>query len=214
MKLQAIYEAVFRQSTEQPGFYYQDLGKAMDSRAFRQLMVNLKNGLSYISKHRSGKQLVSQSIGRFDHQHSSMFHRDSAAAHSFLMLGYEPTQVDSRVYVADYSKFIESQEVSLETYFGGDQDVNIAENEELLISYTTVLTPFPKDHYRLLLLNNSKSFEEKTFGVFHRGEVSKKNNDEDRIINYMMLYLGDQSLEESQNSLIVEDFINTNKVNR
>ena len=154
-------------------------------------MVDLKNGLSEICSVHGQKKLIYQSIGRFNQQHSSRFHRDSAEEHTFLMLGYEPTIVPSKVYVADYTKYVESQDISLEAFFGGSNDVNTIDNDELLEPYMTELVPFPKNHYRLLLLNNSKSFQEKTFGVFHRGEILKKIASEDRIINYIMLALCD-----------------------
>ncbi len=213
-QLQAIYEAVFRSATTQPGFYYQDLGAQMDSKTFRQKMIALKVGLSEICTLRANKQLNFQGIGRFSHQQSSRFHRDSAEAHSFLMLGYEPTQVDSKVYVADYTKYIEDQNMSLADYFGGDQDVNIANSEQLLAPYITELAPFPKDHYRLLLANNSKSFEEKTFGVFHRGEVPQAIEGADRVLNYMTLHLCDQGVEDQYDAQTIADFIHTKQVNR
>ncbi|OJJ21136.1 hypothetical protein BKI52_11245 [marine bacterium AO1-C] len=213
-QLQTIYDAVFRDSTDQPGFYFQDFGSELDSSTFRQKMIALKEGLSNICTLRSNKRLNFQGMGRFNHQHSSRFHRDSAEPHSFLMLGYEPTQVESNVYVADYTKYIEEHRTSLEAYFGGSQDVNTANDEELLAPYITQLAPFPKNHYRLLLVNNSKSFTEKTLGVFHRGEVLQLVEGEDRILNYMMLHLCDQSVEEQYDELTIRDFINTEKVNR
>ncbi|MEO1052283.1 MAG: hypothetical protein AAFX87_16745 [Bacteroidota bacterium] len=213
-KINAIYDAVFRGSTEQPGFYFQDFGKQIDSKTFRQLMVELKSGLSRICELRSDKQLNYQWMGRFNHQHSSGFHRDSAEAHSFLMLGYEPTNVDSKVFVADYSKLIESHNVSLEAYFEGTQDINTANNNHPISPFVTELAPFPKDHYRLLLVNNSKSFEEKTYGLFHRGEVAHKIDGEDRIINSLMLHMCDKSVEEQFDSSAIMDFIHTEKVDR
>jgi len=213
-ELDNIYHSVFRQSTDQPGFYYQDFGDQMDSKTFRRIMVELKNELSNISGIRSNKKLNYHWIGRFDHQHSSRFHRDSAAAHSFLILGYEPTKVDSRVSLADYTKHMESQSMSLKSYFGENEDINTIDNDELLAPYTTELTPFPKNHYRLILLNNSKSFEEPTFGVFHRGEVTQKIDGEDRIINSMMLHLCDKSVDELHDTQDVLNFVNTNKIDR
>lgn len=213
-QLQAIYEAVFRNSSEQPGFYFQDFGSQIDSATFRQKMVELKEGLSNLCELRTNQQLNYQGIGRFNHQHSSRFHRDSAEEHSFLMLGYEPTQVDSKVYVADYTKYIESQNISLEAYFGGNQSVNTASDEQLLEPYITELEPFSKNHYRLLLVNNSKSFEAKTWGVFHRGEVLQKLEGEDRTLNYMMLHLCDTTVKEQYNAQKISDFINTRNVDR
>jgi len=213
-QLHDIYEAVFRGSTHQPGFYFQDFGNKIDSPTFRKIMIELKQGLSNICELRLNKQLNYQGIGRFNHQHSSRFHRDSAHPHSFLMLGYEPTQVDSKVYVADYTKYIEHQNIPLETYFDGSQELNSVNDDQSLLPYITELAPFPKDHYRLLLVNNSKSFEEKTFGVFHRGEVLQVIEGEDRLLNYVMLQLCEKGVADQYNSLAIQDFIDTTQVNR
>lgn len=213
-ELNDIYNGVIRDGTDQPGFYYEDYGDQIDSKAFRQRMVELKEGLSNLCKFRSNKQLNYQWMGRFSHQHTSGFHRDSAAEHSFLILGYEPTNIDSRVYLADYTKMIENQNISLETYFDGNQDVNVASNDSQIEAYVTELTPFPKNHYRLLVINNSKSFKEKTYGVFHRGEVLQKMDGEDRVLNSLMLCLCDITIEEQHSPEAIMNFVNTDNVNR
>lgn len=125
-ELNTIYDKVFRESTDQPGFFYLDLGKKINSKTFRKWMVQLKEGLSNVCNLRTNKQLNYQWLGRFNHQHSSRFHRDSANEQSILMLGYEPTKISSKVYVADYTKLIEEQNTSLATYFGESQEVNTA----------------------------------------------------------------------------------------
>lgn len=213
-QLNTIYDAVFRESTNQPGYYFIDFGAIIDSETFRERMVSLKDGLSEICEFRSNKQLSPQVMGRFNHQHSSRFHRDTAVENSFLMLGYEPTRVDSKVYVADYTKYMECQNISLETYFKGDQEVNTVDNDQVLRPYISEVTPFPKSNYRLLLLNNSKSFEEKTFGVFHRAEVSQELKEEDRLLHYMMLNLREKRIGTAAEEKAILDFINSDKINR
>ncbi len=212
-ELDIIYKSVFRHSTEQAGFYYQDFGTNMNSISFRQKMVELKDGLSKICTIPMQKQLNYQGIGRFNQQHSSRFHRDSAPEHTFLILGYEPTKVQSKVFIADYTKYIENHDQSLASFFGGTEDVNTIENDHLIESYVTELTPFPKNHYRLVVLNNSKSFKEKTFGVFHRGKILKKIENENRILNYMMLKLCDEHQEEDYDQEAIINFIHTDNVN-
>lgn len=213
-ELKTIYQAVFRQSTVEPGFYYEDLGPNWGSHALRQRMVNLKQGLSVFCE-RQGGVLHYQSMGRFNQLHSSRFHRDSTdQAHSFLMLGYEPTEIESQVYLGDYSRLIEEEALSLENYLGQRRDVNAQVNDAPLEPYSTALTPFPKRHYRLVLLNNSKSFSEKTLGVFHRAEVSPSASEADRIINYMMLSLRPPGEEMYFDNPAVEHFVNSQKVSR
>lgn len=209
-----FYEKVFRNSIEQPGFHWVDFGKDIDSTIFRQKMVDLKDELTELCRIHLHQELIYQWLARFNHQHTSRFHRDSAAEHSILMLGYEPTQVDSQVYIADYSKLIEKENTSLIDFFGGNEDVNIPFDESSLASYSTELLPFPKNHYRLLVLNNSKSFEDKTYGVFHRGDIPEKIEGEDRVINSVMLNIGEIGTKENYKEKEIVDFVTTNKIDR
>lgn len=207
------FEAVFRSSTEQPGFYYLDLGPNLDSQSFRRIMVELMNGVMSRAESRLGRQLKIQWIGRFDHQHTSRFHRDNAAAHSFLLLGYEPTEIESSASVADYSKWIQTQGLTVEDYFG-DPEVNTAADDSELDPVASTLGPFTKNHYRLLLLNNGKSTTEPALGVFHRGEVTASDSNHDRVINSIMLYLDDGAGSAQPSSQEVEAFITTTRIDR
>ena len=210
--LQAVYTAVFRDSIEAAGFYFFDFGDSIDSITFRQYMIDLKVALSELSRKRINQSLNYQWIGRFNHQHSSQFHRDNTTDHSILMLGYEPTEVASNVYLADYMRLLENNGRSLLQYFEGDEELNIAPNEEELAPYITKLKPFPKSHYRLVVVNNSKSFEQKSFGVFHRGEVFEKNDKKARIINSIMLRFCDPNEEEQYDEQAILNFVRTDEV--
>ena len=209
-----IYTSVFRQSTKQDGFYYLNLGSKIESKEFRQLMIDIKNSLSVLCKENLKKELHYKSLGRFTHQNTSKPHRDTADNHSFLMLGYEPTMVESKAYITDYSKFIEQQKISIETFFSKDKEANLVEDTSLLEDYTTEINPFNKNDYRILIANNSRSYEEKTFGVFHSAEIPKKIDNQDRILNYMMLRLSDLNSKEQYTLQNIEEFLSTDKVNR
>lgn len=213
-EIETAYNAVFRSSTNQPGFYSWDFGSQIDSKTFRQYMVDLKKELSKLCGLQLNKQLNYQSVGRFNHQHTSKLHRDTANNHSFLMLGYEPTTVDSKVYVADYSKYLEEKNITLEAFFGGDREANLVENNNVLEPYKTEFTSFKKENYSLLLLNNSKSFDETTFGIFHAANIPNKVETQDRVINYMMMQLSENNEKEQYDSQIIDEFVSTNKVNR
>lgn len=172
----------------------------------------MKERLSDLCRNKVGSKLLYRWLGRFNHQVTSGFHRDNAGDHSFLLLGYEPTAVNSRVFVADYTRMIEDKEISLREYFEGFEDINVARSTYSLESYTTEVRPFPKEHYRLLILNNSKSFDHKTFGVFHRGIIDEKAVGEDRVINSVMLELASLPIEEQVGTQDVLDFVRTDKV--
>jgi hypothetical protein len=66
-------------------------------------MVDLKNELSFIVKY--DKKLSYHWLVRFDQQVNTPFHVDNAADQSFLMLGYEPSEIESELHIADYYKY-------------------------------------------------------------------------------------------------------------
>ncbi|WP_109829726.1 hypothetical protein [Reichenbachiella versicolor] len=212
--LNTIYQRVLRTSTDQPGFYYKDLGKDLDSYTFRQTMVEVKNGLSELCQMYTEFQLNYQWLGRFSHQSTSGFHRDSSTPHSVLMLGYEPTEIDSSVSLADYTKLIKEEGLAVEEYFGAKEEINGANKDYPIEDYATELLPFPKDHYRLVILNNSRSFEEETYGIFHRGEILQKDLSKDRILDSIMLTLCKKGTAEQYSDESVREFIQTDKVER
>lgn len=209
-----IYNNTFRESTKKDGFYYLNLGSKSNSKTLRQLMVDLKNALSTLCNQHLKKELHYQSLGRFNHQNTSKPHRDTADNHSFLILGYEPTMVESKAYITDYSKYIEYEGISIETFFGEDMEANLVEGISSLENYSTEIKPFNKDDYRILIANNSRSYEESTFGVFHSAEIPKKLDGQDRILNYMMLRLSNLNCKEQYSLQNVQEFLSTDKVNR
>lgn len=208
------FNAIFRQSTKQPGYFYWNLGSNLDSHRFRLLLIKLKKELSVQCEQKLNKKLLLKSLGRFNQQHSSKPHRDTSVDHSFLILGYEPTNVDSKIFVTDYTKYIEEHHLSLEEFFGKNKDANLVKDTSAFSSYINEIKSFTKKHYRILIVNNSKSFEEKTYGVFHSAEIPKKTETEDRIINYVMLQLSDLKSKEQYTTQDIEEFLNTDNVCR
>lgn len=212
--ISGIYKNVFRKSTEQTGFYYLNLGSQINSQKLRRLMVGIKNELSVLCKKKLGEELYYQSLGRFSHQNTSKPHRDSADNHSFLILGYEPTVVKSKAYITDYSKYIEDEGISLETFFGDDKEVNLVEDIACLEKYKIEIKPFDRNDYRIIIANNSRSYKEKTWGVFHSAEILERIENQDRVLNYMMLKFSDLGKKEEYTLQNVEEFLTTDIINR
>src|SRR5439155_1722383 len=75
----------------------------MDSHALRLAMLALKERLSDICFLRTGRRLLFRSMARFDQQETTKFHLDGGPDQSMLMLAYEPSQVHSRLFLADYT---------------------------------------------------------------------------------------------------------------
>ncbi len=94
------YPKVFRHDFTLPGFAVLDFGHDCSSEKLRAKMVALKNSLHARLMSERGIALHYQWLGRFDQQETTKFHRDNAAAQSFLMLGYEPSLVTNRLILA------------------------------------------------------------------------------------------------------------------
>ncbi len=211
-EMECLFKDVLRDSTEQPGFYYKDLGADFDSKSLRRLQLELKERLSELCQQRLDKQINYQWMSRTNHRNSSKFHIDTAPEQSILILGYEPTSVESKAYLADYTKYLEDQNLSAQDYFRNSINGNFAPDDEALTPYVSEVSPFPKEHYRLLVINNSRSFGQKSYGVFHRGEVPENLNQEDRLVNGVMVSLCDLGTPESYEEHLIANFVNSDLV--
>jgi len=98
-----VYDLAWRFDFAAPGFAVLDTGPGMDSHTLRSLMVDLKRRLSEIGVRRGGEPFAYRSMARFDRQETTKFHLDGAPEQSMLMLGYEPSKVQSRLFLADYT---------------------------------------------------------------------------------------------------------------
>jgi hypothetical protein len=90
-----VFRRVWRTSLDQPGFALLRFAREVTSRELRRAMVELAGAFPVA--------FVPERFGRFDQQVSSKFHRDGAPPASLLVLGYEPTLVRSRFWIADAS---------------------------------------------------------------------------------------------------------------
>ena len=99
-----VYQLVWRSDFTGPGFCLLDAGAGVDSHALRAWMVSLKGRLSEVAVLRGGPPFAFRSLARFDQQETTKFHLDGGPDQSMLMLGYEPSGVHSRLFLADYSR--------------------------------------------------------------------------------------------------------------
>lgn len=208
-----IYKKVFRTDLTEPGFIVIDLGFTLGSQELRKYMVLLKNELSELHIDRFKQKLMYQWMGRFDQQETTKFHLDNAADQSFLMLGYEPTKIKSKLYFADYIQLAASMKISGEEYFEKYNPM-FTNNESLLTPFITEVEGFREDTFKIVLVNNSNTRTNETKGVFHKAEIIQKNLSEDRVINSTMIYAANVDDHESYSSSQQEEFIITNKISK
>jgi hypothetical protein len=206
-----VFDLVWRFDFSSPGFGLLDIGPGVDSHILRSWMVELKERLSEVSVRRGGQPFVFRSLARFDQQETTKFHLDGAPEQSMLMLGYEPSQVRSRLFLADYTRAAFDLGITPQQFLN-DLNPLYRKGEELLGRYVTEL-PQPTDgHTRILFINNSSLpfTEDRTnpLGVMHKAIIVTPNDAERRIVNSTMLVTeGDEIGPEKQREFVTTDKI-------
>lgn len=193
MDVEKVFDAVWRYDFSAPGFCVLDLGRAVDSHELRSLMVSLKDRLSEVAARREIPRFAYRSLGRFDQQETTKFHLDGAPHRSLLVLGYEPSEVRSRLSLADYTHY--AFDLGIEPgRFLDEFNPMYRKGEELLARYVTELPQPVEGHSHILLINNSSlPFTEartSPLGVLHKAEVLNPDESRRRIVNSIMLVTG------------------------
>ncbi len=187
---EAIFDSVWRFDFCRPGFCAIDTGAEIDSHTLRSWMVALKDRLSEIGTRRGTGAFGYRSMGRFDQQVSTKFHRDGAPDESLLMLGYEPTNVRSRLFLADYARAAFDLGMTPERLLK-EFNPMYPKGEQLLIGTITELPQAQEGHSRIVLINNSSlPFDDgrtNPLGVLHKAIIDTPDDSERRIIDSTML---------------------------
>jgi len=211
--MSTVFKRVFRTDFNEPGFAVIDFGTASSSTELRKRMVDLKSTLDQQCQTEFKKKLNYQWLGRFDQQESTKYHLDNSTDQSFLMLGYEPSKIKSKLFLADYSAFSAKRKIKHSTFFEKYNPI-YQDNIDLLKDYITHVTPFNEKSYKIVLINNSKTTgSNNTLGVLHMAEVPKPNLKENRVINSIMLNMVDlqDGLDQKHEA---QNFIETNLISK
>jgi hypothetical protein len=206
-----VFDLVWRFDFTMPGFCLLDIGPGVDSHTLRSWMVDLKERLSVVAVRLGGQPFVFRSMARFDQQETTKFHLDGAPEQSMLMLGYEPSEVRSRLFLADYTRAAFDLGITPQQFLN-DFNPMYRKGEELLGRYVTELPQPAEGHARILLVNNSSlPFTEdgaNPLGVMHKAEVMAPTESERRIVNSTMLVTeGDEIGPEKQREFVTTDKI-------
>ena len=207
------YDHTWRFDFTAPGFCLLDIGANVDSHILRAWMVRLKLLLSDIARHRTGRLFLFRSLARFDQQETTKFHLDSAPEQSMLMLGYEPSQVQSRLFLGDYTRAAFDLGTTPQGFL---QDYNpmFRKGEDVLAPYATELPQPEPGHARILLINNSSlPFTEartNPLGVMHKAIIVTPNEAERRIVNSTMLVTEGEEIGVDMQ----EEFVRTDKISQ
>jgi hypothetical protein len=214
---EAVYPLVWRRDFKMPGFALVDLGTDATSIGLRSLMVNLKRELSQICQQQISKKLIYQSMGRFDQQNTTRFHRDNAPDESLLMLGYEPSDVQSRLFMADYSLCAHALGMTPADFLR-DYNPMYQRGEDELRQFSTELIEFKPTHYQIVLVNNSSApYSQDAFspqGVLHKAEILTPDNTLHRVVNSAMLSTAAPGADDIVTIEAQVDFTSTSAVSQ
>ncbi|RLS98102.1 MAG: hypothetical protein DWI15_01925 [Planctomycetota bacterium] len=211
---ESVYSRVFRTDFSQPGFALINLGPDCGSETQRQLMIDLKNEFDRLERRYRGRQLGYQSLTRFDQQVTTKPHRDGGPDESILMLGYEPSLIESRLEMSDYSKC--AYDLSMTpTEFLDQFNPMFPDGQNRLAAYTTPIDDFDNTSFQIMLINNSmKQFGDGLVGVLHTATIINPNPDLRRIINSTMIASVPQGHGGSISVDEQNDFVTTAVVRR
>ncbi|TYB80109.1 hypothetical protein ES676_00105 [Bizionia saleffrena] len=204
---------VLRTDTDKPGFVHLDFGNNLTSYKLRSIMVALKEELSNFTTQRFNSRLTYHWLVRFDQQVNTPFHLDNAEEQSLLMLGYEPSEIKSELYLADFFKYAKDSKAVPKEYIKEITPI-FKDDESLLASYTTKVNPFYRDSYSIVLINNSnpKSHSE-MLGVFHKVIIMTPDLNKSRIVNSMIINMLPKG-EVNKNEPNEAEFLNTNAISK
>ena len=185
-----VFRRVWRTSLDQPGFALLRFARAVSSFELRRAMVELvatfptvRTGELPAGSPEPPPVFVPERFGRFDQQVSSKFHRDGAPPASLLVLGYEPTVVFSRFWIADSSAAASAAGLSLKDYLAAHNPM-FPDGEAKLAPHITELD-LPRGEAFLVVVNNSLLPLDGTnpLGVLHKAVIPSPDPAGRRVIN-------------------------------
>ena len=211
----AIYESVCRTEFNAPGFCLVNVGPNIGSVAFRQLMVDLKGKMAAIHEKATGNTLIYISAARFDQQNSTKPHLDGGPDESLIMLGYEPSEIESEIEISDYTRSAADLGISPKEFMAHHNPM-FRSGHESLRPYATRIPCFSHVNFQILIINNSSAaFDGKSWqGTLHTATMPAPDESKRRVINSMMIASAPIGTPDSISAVELLDFINTALVRR
>ncbi|WP_204138909.1 hypothetical protein [Halomicronema sp. CCY15110] len=212
-----IYDRTCRTGFDAPGFCLVNIAEAMDSGAFRQLMVDLKTAMATIHAGKTERTLIYLSAGRFDQQETTRPHLDGGPDECFLMLGYEPSEVDAQLEIFDYAKCAFDIDLTPKAFMAQHNPM-FQPGYELLRPYSMRLPCFDRSAYQIICINNSSApfsvNEPKWQGTLHTATILTPGSSRRRVINSTMIAPAPISTPDRISESQPQDFLTTATVRR
>jgi hypothetical protein len=210
-----IYQRVCRTNFNEPGFCLLDFGSSIDSHEFRGIMINLKEQLAIHHEAVRGQTLIFCSAARFDQQTTTKLHLDGGPVESFLMLGYEPSEIRAEVQLADYAKCAHDLGLTPQEFMTKHNPM-FRSGAELLAPYVTRIPCFSNQSFQIICINNSSApFDGASWqGLLHAARIANTNDAHRRIINSTMICPAEIGAPEGVPPAELQDFANSSAVRR
>lgn len=214
---QQVYRRVCRTTFDEPGFCLVNVGRSLDSVAFRQLMVDLKIQMAAIQLALTGEALVYLSALRFDQQETTKPHLDGGPEQCFLMLGYEPSQIRAELEITDYVRC--AYDLGLTPVeFMARHNPMFQPGYELIRPYATRVPCFSSTDFQIVCINNSFATYQPEGGVWlgtlHTATILTPDETKRRVINSTMIARAPSGTQDAIDAPAVEQFIHTSEVRR
>jgi hypothetical protein len=212
-----VLAQTFRTDFNAPGFSLLTFATPITSEQLRRCMIVLRMELHASIHAKTGRCLAFQSVARFDQQVTTKFHLDGGPAESFLMLGYEPSEVPSALAMADYTRAAHQLGIEPKEFLDRHNPM-FASGAKLLEGTITQLTAFDWRCSSILFINNSSlpydAAGRHQLGVMHQATILKPDASKQRIINSTMLSLVSSLEEEKVKPDQQQEYIRTTAISR
>ncbi len=212
-----IHGRTCRTDFDAPGFCVVNAGHSIGSVGCRQLMVDLKRAMAAIHESKTGDTLIYLSAARFDQQTTTKPHLDGGPDECFLMLGYEPSEVDASLAISDYAKCAFDLGISPKDFMTKHNPM-FQSGYELLRPYTTHIPCFSQTDFQIICINNSSaphSRDPSTWqGTLHTATISTPDESKRRVVNSTMIAPAPAATPDSITESQQQDFIHTSAVRR
>lgn len=190
----ASFADVWRSSVDRPGFAVLAAPDPQPSSGhIRHAIMTIVAAFDELAE----RPFVVERVGRFDQQVSTRFHRDGAADVSLLLLGYEPTTVESQLFLHDPYRAAGPGESAFQ-FLKDHKPMTKDGDAALMRDAVNVLGP--ASQARIVVLNNCTVLENPPpghpLGVLHRGLIGHPDPAARRVINSMgLMYEGEPRRE-------------------
>lgn len=186
----AVYRRTCRCDFNALGFCVLNLGQDLAPEAFRRWMIDLKRELAAIHERATGKTLAYVSAGRFDQQETTRPHLDGGPRECFLMLGYEPSAIESEIEMFDYTKCAFDFGLTPDEFLARHNPMFKA-GQDILRPYSLRIPCFSNRDYRIVCINNSSAPYSESQpawqGVLHTARILTPDESERRFVNSTLI---------------------------